>query len=188
MPWDAGFNKPATETGSGADFCKPGNNQSAPSFEPRGNNSIGGAPAPKSQGGKFDSTNQGTSSPKPRSIKELFSSKDFKNQFGTKQEMRQFKKELRQEFKNNPGSRKSFNKALRDGFDPTDPKSFEKAMPEEQKAFRKFKEGDDDPRKLLDKSKDRPDERGKGQDDNNKPDISEDDEEEKRSGDNAKTN
>jgi fibronectin-binding autotransporter adhesin len=188
MPGDAGFNQPGPETGSGADFDKPGNNQSAPSFEPRGNNSIGGAPAPQLQGGKFDSTNQGTSSPKPRSIKELFSSKDFKNQFGSKQEMRQFKRQLRQEFKNNPGSRKSFNKALRDGFDPTDPKSFEKARPEEQKAFRKFKEGDEDPRKLLDKSKDRPDERGKGQDDNNKPDISEDDEEEKRSGDKAKTN
>ena len=102
--------------------------------------------------------------------------------------MRQFKRQLRQEFKNNPGSRKSFNKALRDGFDPTDPKSFEKARPEEQKAFRKFKEGDDDPRKLLDKSKDRSDERGKGQDNNNNLNISEDDEEEKRSGDKAKTN
>ena len=188
MPGDAGFNQPGPETGSGADFGKPGNNQSAPSFEPRGNNSIGGAPAPKSQGGNFDSTNQGTSSPKPRSIKELFSSKDFKNQFSSKQEMRQFKRQLRQEFKNNPGSRKSFNKALRDGFDPTDPKSFEKARPEEKKAFRKFKEGDDDPRKLLDKSKDRPDERGKGQDNNNNLNISEDDEEEKRSGDKAKTN
>ena len=127
MPGDAGFNKPGPETGSGADFGKPGNNQSAPSFEPRGNNSIGGAPAPKSQGGKFDSTNQGTSSPKPRSIKELFSSK-------------------------------------------------------------KFKDGNEDPRKLLDKSKDRPDERGKGQDNNNNLNISEDDEEEKRSGDKAKTN
>ena len=188
MPGDAGFNQPGPETGSGADFGKSGNNQSAPSFEPRGNNSIGGAPAPKSQGGNFDSTNQGTSSPKPRSIKELFSSKDFKNQFSSKQEMRQFKRQLRQEFKNNPGSRKSFNKALRDGFDPTDPKSFEKARPEEKKAFRKFKEGDDDPRKLLDKSKDRPDERGKGQDNNNNLNISEDDEEEKRSGDKAKTN
>jgi fibronectin-binding autotransporter adhesin len=125
IPGDAGFNQPGPETRS--DFDKPGNNQSVPSFEPRSNNSIGSAPAPKSQGGKFDSTNQGTSSPKPRSIKELFSSK-------------------------------------------------------------KFKDGNQDPRKLLDRSKDRPDERGKGQDDNNKPDISEDDEEEKRSGDKAKTN
>ncbi|MEL0242716.1 MAG: autotransporter-associated beta strand repeat-containing protein, partial [Pelagibacteraceae bacterium] len=199
MPGDAGFNQPGPETGSGAnidaDFSTPGNNQSAPSFEPRGNTSIGGAPAPKSQGGNFNSIDQGTSSPKPRSIRELFRSKDFKNQFSSKQEMRQFKRELRQEFKNNPGSRKSFNKALRDGFDPTDPKSFEnatpeqrkvfeefkeRATPEEQEAFRKLKDGDEDPRKLLDKSKDRPDERGQGKDDNNKPDISEDDEEQKK--------
>ena len=122
-----------------ADFNTPGNNQSAPSFEPRGNTSIGGAPAPKSQGGNFNSIDQGTSSPKPRSIRELFRSKDFKNQFSSKQEMRQFKRELRQEFKNNPGSRKSFNKALRDGFDPTDPKSFENATPEQRKAFKDLK-------------------------------------------------
>ena len=93
MPGDAGFNQPGPETGSGAnidaDFNTPGNNQSAPSFEPRGNTSIGGAPAPKSQGGNFNSTDQGTSSPKPRSIRELFRSKDFKNQFSSKQEMRQ---------------------------------------------------------------------------------------------------
>ena len=199
MPGDAGFNQPGLETGSGAnidaDFSTPGNNQSAPSFEPRGNTSIGGAPAPKSQGGNFSSIDQGTSSPKPRSIRELFRSKDFKNQFSSKQEMRQFKRELRQEFKNNPGSRKSFNRALGDGFDPTDPKSFEnatpeqrkafeefkeRATPEEQEAFRKFKDSDEDPRKLLDKFKDQPDERGQSKDDNNNPDISEDDEDEKK--------
>jgi len=125
MPGDAGFNQPGPETRS--DFDKPRNNQSAPSFEPRGNNSIGGAPVPKSQGGKFESTNQGTGSPKPRSIKELFSSK-------------------------------------------------------------KFKDVNEDPRKLLDKSKDRPDDRGQGQDNNNNPNISEDDEEQKKSGDKAKAN
>jgi len=207
MPGDAGFNQPGPETGSGAnidaDFSTPGNNQSAPSFEPRGNTSIGGAPAPKSQGGNFNSIDQGTSSPKPRSIRELFRSKDFKNQFSSKQEMRQFKRELRQEFKNNPGSRKSFNKALRDGFDPTDPKSFEnatpeqrkafeefkeKATPEEQEAFRKFEDSDENPRKLLDKSKDQPDDRGQSKDDNNNSDISEDDEEQKKSGDKSKAN
>ena len=64
----------------------------------------------------------------------------------------------------------------------------ERATPEEQEAFRKFKDGDEDPRKLLDKSKDRPDDRGQGKDDNNNPDISEDDEEQKKSGDKAKAN
>ena len=46
MPGDAGFNQPGPQTGSGAnidaDFSSPGNNQPSPSFEPRGNNSIGG--------------------------------------------------------------------------------------------------------------------------------------------------
>jgi autotransporter-associated beta strand protein len=201
MPGDSGFNQPGPETGSGAninaDFSSPGNNQSSPSFEPRGNNSISGAPKTNAQGGDFSSIGQGSSSSKPRSIKELFSSRDFKNQFGSRKEMRQFKREFRQNLRQNPGSRKSFNKALRQGMDPTDPKAFEnaspeqrkdfdefrkRATPEEQKAFRKLKDGEEDPRKSIDKSKEKLDGKSK---DNKKL---EDDDEQKKKDRNAKVN
>ena len=201
MPGDSGFNQPGPETGSGAnidaDFSSPGNNQSSPSFEPRGNNSISGAPKTNAQGGNFSSTNRGSGSSKPRSIKELFSSRDFKNQFGSRKEMRQFKREFRQNLRQNPGSRKSFNKALRQGMDPTDPKAFEnaspeqrkafdefrkRATPEEQKAFRKLKNGEEDPRKSIDKSKEKMDGKSK---DNKKL---EDDDEQKKKNRNAKAN
>ncbi len=201
MPGDAGFNKPGPQSGSGAnidaDFSSPGNNQSSPSFEPRGNNSISGAPKTNTQGGNFSSINQGSGSSKPRSIKELFSSRDFKNQFGSRKEMRQFKREFRQQLRQNPGSRKSFNKALRQGMDPMDPKTFEnatpeqrktfdefrkRATPEEQKAFRKFKDGEEDPRKSLDKSNKKMDRKGK---DNKK--LEDDDDKKKKDG-NAKAN
>ena len=201
MPGDAGFNQPGPQTGSGAnidaDFSSPGNNQPSPSFEPRGNNSIGGTPKTNTQGGNFSSLGQGSGSSKPRSIKELFSSRDFKNQFGSRQEMRQFKREFRQQLRQNPGSRKSFNKALRQGIDPMDPKTFEnatpqqrkafdefrkRATPEEQKAFKKFKDGEKDPRRSLDKSKEKIDRKSK---DNKK--LEDDDDKKKKDG-NAKAN
>ena len=201
MPGDAGFNKPGPQSGSGAnidaDFSSPGNNQSSSSFEPRGNNSISGAPTTNTQGGNFSSLGQGSGSSKPRSIKELFSSRDFKNQFGSRQEMRQFKREFRQQLRQNPGSRKSFNKALRQGMDPMDPKSFEnatpqqrkafdefrkRATPEEQKAFRKFKDGEKDLRRSSDKSKEKIDRKSK---DNKK--LEDDDDKKKKDG-NAKAN
>ena len=201
MPGDAGFNQPGPQTGSGANidaaFSSPGNNQPSPSFEPRGNNSIGGTPKTNTQGGNFSSLGQGSGSSKPRSIKELFSSRDFKNQFGSRQEMRQFKREFRQQLRQNPGSRKSFNKALRQGIDPMDPKTFEnatpqqrkafdefrkRATPEEQKAFKKFKDGEKDPRRSLDKSKEKIDRKSK---DNKK--LEDDDDKKKKDG-NAKAN
>ena len=53
--------------------------------------------------------------------------------------MRQFKREFRQQLRQNPGSRKSFNKALRQRMDPMDPKSFENATPQQRKAFDEFR-------------------------------------------------
>ena len=149
------------------------------------------------QGGDFSSIGQGSGSSKPRSIKELFSSRDFKNQFGSRKEMRQYKREFRQQLRQNPGSRKSFNKALRQGMDPMDPKSFEnatpqqrkafdefrkRATPEEQKAFRKFKDGEKDLRRSSDKSKEKIDRKSK---DNKK--LEDDDDKKKKDG-NAKAN
>jgi hypothetical protein len=111
--------------------------------------------------------------------------------------MRQFKREFRQNLRQNPGSRKSFNKALRQGMDPMDPKAFEnaspeqrkafdefrkRATPEEQKAFRKLKDGEEDPRKSIDKSKEKMDGKSK---DNKKL---EDDDEQKKKDRNAKVN
>ncbi len=51
--------------------------------------------------------------------------------------MREFKREMRQEFRNNPGSRKVFNKALREGGDPTE--AFEQGGPIDQR-FNQFKD------------------------------------------------
>jgi hypothetical protein len=81
--------------------------------------------------------------------------------------------------------------------DPTDPKAFEnaspeqrkafdefrkRATPEEQKAFRKLKDGEEDPRKSIDKSKEKLDGKSK---DNKKL---EDDDEQKKKDRNAKVN
>ena len=94
-------------------------------------------------------------------------------------------------------SKKLFNKALRQGMDPMDPKTFEnatpeqrktfdefrkRATPEEQKAFRKFKDGEEDPRKSLDKSNKKMDRKGK---ENKK--LEDDDDKKKKDG-NAKAN